>query len=212
MLHLLEAVPFREPARARHDLDALEGLLDDRIAGQIESLLAASPDPDRVLRSLAAFVARYPDSFRDAAESPSGLHHLTTVFGYSRFLSEELLQHPGWLETVQDLERVRSVGEYSEQLWRVLRNKPAGTSDTLLYAQFRRRQILRILLCDVLGLCTLSETTEQLSKLRDLRCDRVQGYFFSKPLAVADAEYLIAHGPTWKSGLGGPAAVAAASP
>jgi len=56
------------------------------------------------------------------------------------------------------------------------------------------------------------ETTEQLSKLRDLRCDRVQGYFFSKPLAVADAEYLIAHGPTWKSGLGGPAAVAAASP
>jgi len=55
------------------------------------------------------------------------------------------------------------------------------------------------------------ETPEQLSKLRDLRCDRVQGYFFSKPLAVADAEYLIAHGPTWKSGNGGSTAVAAAS-
>ncbi len=55
------------------------------------------------------------------------------------------------------------------------------------------------------------ETTEQLSKLRNLNCDRVQGYFFSKPLAVADAEYLIAHGPTWKTGNGGPTAAVAAN-
>ncbi|HZU26527.1 MAG TPA: glutamine-synthetase adenylyltransferase [Bryobacteraceae bacterium] len=170
-MHLLEAVPFREPARARDDLDAIQGKLDDRVTGQIQSLLAASPDPDRVLRHLAAFVARYPESFRDAAESSSGLQYLTTVFGYSRFLSEELLQHPGWLETVQDLERVRSAAEYSELLWRVLRNKPAGTADSLVYAQFRRRQILRILLCDVLGSCTLSETTEQLSNLADAILD-----------------------------------------
>ena len=47
------------------------------------------------------------------------------------------------------------------------------------------------------------ETPEQLSKLRDLRCDRVQGYYFSKPLAVPDAESLIANGPTWANGNGG---------
>jgi len=46
------------------------------------------------------------------------------------------------------------------------------------------------------------ETPEQLSKLRNLRCDRVQGYYFSKPLAVADAEFLIANGPTWTNGNG----------
>jgi diguanylate cyclase (GGDEF)-like protein/PAS domain S-box-containing protein len=41
------------------------------------------------------------------------------------------------------------------------------------------------------------ETREQLAKLRDLRCQRVQGYFFSRPLAAADAELLIAKGPAW---------------
>ena len=46
------------------------------------------------------------------------------------------------------------------------------------------------------------ETPEQLSRLRDLKCDRVQGYYFSKPLAVADAESLIANGPTWGHGNG----------
>jgi EAL domain-containing protein (putative c-di-GMP-specific phosphodiesterase class I) len=54
------------------------------------------------------------------------------------------------------------------------------------------------------------ETSEQLTRLRDLRCDRVQGYFFSKPLAPEAAEVLIASGPTWKYGNGGSKAPSAA--
>jgi len=41
------------------------------------------------------------------------------------------------------------------------------------------------------------ETREQLTKLRDLRCQRVQGYFFSRPLSAVDAEQLLAKGPAW---------------
>jgi EAL domain-containing protein (putative c-di-GMP-specific phosphodiesterase class I) len=41
------------------------------------------------------------------------------------------------------------------------------------------------------------ETREQLAKLRDLRCQRVQGYFFSRPLAAPDAERLLSNGPVW---------------
>jgi diguanylate cyclase (GGDEF)-like protein/PAS domain S-box-containing protein len=46
------------------------------------------------------------------------------------------------------------------------------------------------------------ETHDQLSRLRELRCDRVQGYFFSRPLPVADAELLIANGGSWANGNG----------
>jgi diguanylate cyclase (GGDEF)-like protein/PAS domain S-box-containing protein len=45
------------------------------------------------------------------------------------------------------------------------------------------------------------ETREQLQKLRDLRCQRVQGYLFSKPLTAPDAETLIANGLVWEASL-----------
>jgi diguanylate cyclase (GGDEF)-like protein/PAS domain S-box-containing protein len=45
------------------------------------------------------------------------------------------------------------------------------------------------------------ETREQLSMLRDLRCQRVQGYFFSRPLTAADAESLVASGQVWEASL-----------
>ena len=48
------------------------------------------------------------------------------------------------------------------------------------------------------------ETREQLAMLRDLRCQRVQGYFFSRPLTAADAELLIAKGPAWAPALQAP--------
>jgi diguanylate cyclase (GGDEF)-like protein/PAS domain S-box-containing protein len=41
------------------------------------------------------------------------------------------------------------------------------------------------------------ETREQLSMLRDLRCQRVQGYYFSKPLSAPDAERLIDKEMAW---------------
>ncbi len=41
------------------------------------------------------------------------------------------------------------------------------------------------------------ETGAQLQMLRDLRCQRVQGYYFSRPLAAAAAEELLAQGMAW---------------
>jgi diguanylate cyclase (GGDEF)-like protein/PAS domain S-box-containing protein len=41
------------------------------------------------------------------------------------------------------------------------------------------------------------ETEEQLERLRALRCERVQGYFFSKPVDAAAAEILLTRQPNW---------------
>jgi diguanylate cyclase (GGDEF)-like protein/PAS domain S-box-containing protein len=43
------------------------------------------------------------------------------------------------------------------------------------------------------------ETPEQLAHLRDLRCDRVQGFYFSKPVAPPAAELIVAKGPAWQA-------------
>jgi diguanylate cyclase (GGDEF)-like protein/PAS domain S-box-containing protein len=43
------------------------------------------------------------------------------------------------------------------------------------------------------------ETLEQLKSLRELNCDRVQGYLFSRPVAGPAAELLVARGPAWQA-------------
>ena len=43
------------------------------------------------------------------------------------------------------------------------------------------------------------ETAEQLRRLRELNCDRVQGFLFSRPIAGPAAELLVARGPSWQA-------------
>ncbi|HEX7900393.1 MAG TPA: EAL domain-containing protein [Planctomycetota bacterium] len=43
------------------------------------------------------------------------------------------------------------------------------------------------------------ETADQLRRLRELNCDRVQGYLFSRPVASPAAELLVARGPAWQA-------------
>ena len=41
------------------------------------------------------------------------------------------------------------------------------------------------------------ETTAQLTKLKELKCDEAQGYFFARPLSAQAAQELIAASPQW---------------
>jgi glutamate-ammonia-ligase adenylyltransferase len=95
------------------------------------------------------------------------LQHFVTVTSFSRFLSEEILQNPQWLEEVSAMNRVPTAGEYKKRLGRFFKNQQEGKPLAFSLALFRRQQILRILLRDVLGLGSLSETTEELSNLAD---------------------------------------------
>lgn len=134
---------------------------------QIESLLAYSPAPGRAQHYLASFRERQPQAFMRVAAAGTQLQYLIAVFSYSPFLSEELLQHPGWLDDLVDLDRVFSPGKYARTLSMFLNLQPPGTALPLSLAMFRRRQILRILVRDVLGFGTLSDITEELSNLAD---------------------------------------------
>jgi len=171
MPSLLESIAFREPARARRELASAAEGLPQKTQDQIEILLASTADPDRAVRYVSNLKQQHPDAFRRMAAHPSRLHHLITVFSYSHFLSEEILQNPQWIEQIGDLDRVLSAEEYASRLAVFLGPAASGTPPAFSLALFRRQQILRILLRDLLGFCSLSEATEELSNLADAILD-----------------------------------------
>ena len=162
----------REHARPQDLLTAITAGLDREAAEQVERISASVPDPDNALGYLQRLRERQPQAFQRIVQSRTALHFLITAFAYSRFLSEELLQNPQWVEELQardDLHRVCRVDEYVERLRSVLaaRHWDQASPDALSLALFRRESILRLLIRDVLGFGTLSEITEELSNLAD---------------------------------------------
>src|SRR4051794_20043566 len=128
-----------------------------------EILVSASADPETAARYLDAFESQHSGIAARLISSPSGLQALVAIFANSRFLSEELLQHPEWmveLTTSQELHRSVPASEMSAGLESLL--PPGEPPSALTLAVFRRRQLLRVVLRDLFGLATLSEITEDI--------------------------------------------------
>ncbi|HYM10670.1 MAG TPA: glutamine-synthetase adenylyltransferase [Bryobacterales bacterium] len=169
MDRLLESVPFRHPERAQRNLAGLDPFLDAETRDILQPLLAQSPDPDAALHSLERYFATAgppPESLARA----SCLNALVAVFAHSHFLSETLFQHTdllGWTLERGELHRVLSADELRAQLGRLPIGKMDRPAVALALARFKRRNLLRIMLRDVLGRATLAEVTLELSNLAD---------------------------------------------
>ncbi len=136
-------------------------------------LLAQSADPAVAQMRLEGFCAAHPSEIQHIANTPFGLQSLVAVFSTSNFLSEEVLQHPGWLLSILEsglLHRTRSAVEMEAELEDWLGSQE-GVPSPLRLAEFRRRQLLRILLRDVLGFASLTDVVEELSNLADALID-----------------------------------------
>ena len=137
------------------------------VRDQFDVLLAASAAPERGLQYFVRLQERQPAAFERLTGSIAAIRHLTAIFTQSRFLSEEILEHPEWAEQVLDagtLHRAVSVEELRAELEATL---APGVPHPLELARFRRKQMLRIVVRDVLGLGTLTEVTAELSDLAD---------------------------------------------
>jgi glutamate-ammonia-ligase adenylyltransferase len=166
MASLLETQPLRKPAHVHGEAAILSLGLPSQEQYQLKTYLGAAPDPDAAIHYLLSLKQRSPEALERLAHSPSGLQYFVTVASFSRFLSEEILQNPQWLEEVSAMNRLLTASEYKKRLGKFLKD-PAERALALSLALFRRQQILRILLRDVLGLSSVSETTEELSNLAD---------------------------------------------
>ncbi len=169
-MHLLEAANFQHRERAMANLSNLARYLPSELLLRIASLVKASADGDSALHFLTRFHQTKPQEFIRLVANPSLMLPLVTVFANSRFLSDEVIQHPDWLEATVldgDLHRLLPAEALEARLGSYLARYSGGIPTALQLAQFRRLQILRILLRDVSGLCTLAEATEELSNLAD---------------------------------------------
>ncbi|MBV9084695.1 MAG: hypothetical protein JOZ62_18620, partial [Acidobacteriaceae bacterium] len=140
--------------------------LDHRIG----TLISSSSNPERVARYFAEFSARNPDCRDRLRSDPERLEWLATIFAISRFLSEELLRHPDWIFDIRDMSRPFTSQGYKAQL-SALAIQDAHTLTALDLALFRRKQLLRIVLRDGLGIASVSELTGEISDVADAILD-----------------------------------------
>ncbi len=159
---------FKDRPRAQHEIAALARQKPDREQNLQDLMLAASPAPEQGLHYFTRLRERQPEAFEKLTRSTAGLRCLVAIFTHSHFLAEDLLEHPDWANPLLDTGALTRP-MLAEDLRAALNAElPAGVPDPLLLARFRRRQIMRIAVRDVLGLGTLPEVTGELSALADV--------------------------------------------
>ena len=167
----LDRIPFTNSAAAWQQFEHVCSKFSPSLARALAGLLAGSPDPDSALLLLDRFVTDSSAETRRLIESqPFLAHYVIAVFGHSRYLGETLVQNPDLLQTFlreKRLDRSFSQEEFSEALAR-FRSRSFERDVALLLARFKRREYVRIMLRDVLGLAPLAETTAEISSLADV--------------------------------------------
>ncbi len=163
---LLEEIDFRDNQRVAPAVAVLEQLPPD-VLRVVHALLHSLPNRDDTVHYLKRLIVEAPEAADAVAGNLIALRYALTIFSWSRFLSESVIRHPQWLLDIadaRDLHRGFLAEDYEYDLETSLGGATPRPVDLAL---FRRRQLLRIVLRDVLRYADLSETAEDLSNLAD---------------------------------------------
>jgi glutamate-ammonia-ligase adenylyltransferase len=185
------AIVFEDPGKAAGNLERLERQLAPTLLAPLASLLSQSPDPDGALNLLERYAQGAPPHvLAELARYPAALSYLVAIFGYSGYLAETLLSEPELVVQFardRNFTKLKSKEDLMQDFARFATTNPDPWLAALL-ARFKRRNYLRIVLKDVLGLSTLGETTLELSTLADvilsdayLYCDRELEKRYGRP-------------------------------
>lgn len=182
MLHLLsrpqDANPaqvfvlarFRDQDRTRRALERLQSRLPAAMFTGLPLLFADLPDPDQALSFLERLISQSDHQSVGLLDSDRVLlHYALLIFGHSYWLGESLIQSRDLLHSLKSEKTLERSLERDEFLARLVRfSAPAAEADVpLLLARFKKREYVRIMLRDVLGIATLAETTAEISALAD---------------------------------------------
>jgi len=134
-----------------------------------EQLIAGLPDEDAARRFLGRLEELHPNVATKLRKNEPLLSDVLALAAFSPLLATTMLQnqeHIAWLGRKRVDSGVRSKAEMLESLARfALTNSTIEQS--VMYAKFRRRELMRIFLRDIRGLATIAELTEEISNLAD---------------------------------------------
>ncbi|HWR13801.1 MAG TPA: hypothetical protein VN577_03175 [Terriglobales bacterium] len=170
----LKAAKVFDLDRARQTFGRIASRVHPAISDTVLSLLHELPDPDGALTLFDRLVENAgPEVLRLFEKRQSLTHYALTVFGFSQYLGETLLLNTDLLQGLpreEVLDRSHSPEEFKEAFAR-FRSRSFDTDLAQLLARFKRREYVRIMLRDVLGLAALAETTAEISSLSDVLID-----------------------------------------
>ena len=111
---------------------------------------------------------RHPAAHLRLNAFAAGRRYLAAIFRHSRFLAESILLHPDWGDELLRPAYLDAAVPPDQLRARLIASLSPGLPPPVELARFRRRQILRIMLRDVLSLATLPEITGELTTLADV--------------------------------------------
>jgi glutamate-ammonia-ligase adenylyltransferase len=186
-------IEFRDPAAAALSLARLLGRVSEPVFTAFLQFLTTSPCPDSVLVQFERLMEAAPQELATAFETqPILIHCAALVFGHSSWLGETLIQNTDLFRSFgrnKSLDRSCSREEFREEFART-HSRSSERDMAVALARFRKREYVRILLRDVLGIARLAETTEEISALSDA--------LIEEALLTVNAQLRQRHGiPQW---------------
>ncbi len=162
---------FRDAEAAARNLAHIRQLVPPGVYQSLAPLLMTSPNPDAAVNQFERLAeTTSAELLRLLDKHPSLVHYAMVVFGYSPWLGDTLIHNPdlfhGFVRE-RTLDRTHSREEFQETFAR-MRSRSLETDTAALLARFKRREYIRIMLRDVLGIATLAETTAEISALADV--------------------------------------------
>ena len=162
---------IRDRALALRNLELIAARVPAGVLQAVTPLLSEVPDPDGALNLFERLTAGAgPELFRLLDRERALVHYALIVFGYSHYLGETLIQNTDIFHQLgreRALDRSHSREELRETFAR-WKSRSFETDLAVLLARFKRREYVRIMLRDVLGIATLAETTAEISALADV--------------------------------------------
>lgn len=140
---------------------------------KVESLIRDLPDNKGPRLFLERLSNDHPLTFQKLTRDPALLSDVFALAAWSPLLATTLEQNPdylSWLKRERADTKVRTCEQLKESLARFALTN-SSLSPQVLFARFRRRELLRIYLHDIRRAHTLVETTEELSNLADAILD-----------------------------------------